>query len=48
MFKQKVIVRDYPYLKYFIERYFNQNINYVDLNQITAEYLKIQTEKYKL
>ena len=48
MFKQKVIVRDYPYLKYFIECYFNQSMDYVDLNQIAAEYLKIQTEKYNL
>ena len=48
MFKQKVIVRDYLYLKYFIESYFNWSTDYVDLNQIAAEYLKIQTEKYNL
>ena len=48
MFKQKVIVRDYPYLKYFIECYFNWSMDYVDLNQIAAEYLKIENEKHIL
>ena len=48
MFKQEVIVRDYPYLKYFIECYFNWSMDYVDLNQMAAEYLKIENEKHIL
>ncbi len=39
---------DYPYLKYFIERYFNWSMDYVDLNQLAAECLKIENEKHIL
>ncbi len=39
---------DYPYLKYFIECYFNWSMDYVDLNQLAAECLKIENEKHIL
>jgi hypothetical protein len=39
---------NFPYLKYFIECYFNWSMDYVDLNQLAAEYLKIENEKHIL
>ena len=39
---------DYPYLKYFIECYFNWSMDYIDLDQLAMDYLKIENDKHIL
>ena len=39
---------DYPYLKYFIECYFNWSMDYVDLDQLAKDYLKIENDNHIL